>query len=555
MGQSLRTALWHHTCCLVVATAALWLAVVAPGGATVLTVDLSGGGDYLSLGEALAAAAHMDTILVSPGTYTGPGNRDSDFAGRTLAVLSTDGPSVTILDCEDTGRAFVMEDVGPPSARVRGFTIKNAHAYDDTVYWHDGYGGAVLCIDSSALLVDMVFTRNTADEDGGAVYMSGGESYGIIGCTFTENTAPVYGQGGAVRAGYASSVSIVDCDFVRNVAESWGGGVYATSVYLVISDVRFEGNRGSMGGALNLRHTDGTPTISSCTFDHNWAEHHGGAVSCYDATATFTDCAFTSNSSRYYGAAVGVTAAPCEFERSQFFRNEVREYDGAVIATSRASIITDCTLAYNSTLGGAAIVSSGASHPVITNTILAFNEFGPGLLCADTSIPEVSYSCSFGNAVTDSLCGMYHDNIFLDPAFCDTTGGYLAVQDCSPCVGSGLGGTTIGCADTGCPCGDPTGVGEPAETAISHRCLRNPGNSGATISYALGGGCAAVTLHVYDATGRLVYTDSATAGDARGGAFTWNGGVAEGHPAASGVYFYRLSACGETATGRFVLLR
>lgn len=42
-------------------------------GATI-TVDDSGGADYTSIGEALAAAASGDTVLVADGTYTGSNN-------------------------------------------------------------------------------------------------------------------------------------------------------------------------------------------------------------------------------------------------------------------------------------------------------------------------------------------------------------------------------------------------------------------------------------------------------------------------------------------------
>jgi len=48
-----------------------------------------------------------DTIVVKPGKYTGPGNRDIDFKGKTITVRSANpkDPNVlaaTIIDCNGT---------------------------------------------------------------------------------------------------------------------------------------------------------------------------------------------------------------------------------------------------------------------------------------------------------------------------------------------------------------------------------------------------------------------------------------------------------------------
>jgi flagellar hook assembly protein FlgD len=61
---------------------------------------------------------------------------------------------------------------------------------------------------------------------------------------------------------------------------------------------------------------------------------------------------------------------------------------------------------------------------------------------------------------------------------------------------------------------------------------------------------------VYDALGRLVATlHRAERQPAGVHHVVWNGRTAEGRPAASGTYFYRLDAGGTTQTRQMVLVR
>ena len=48
-------------------------------------------------------ATDGDTVLVSAGTHRGPGNRDLNFSGKAITVISVDGSSDTVIDCENAG--------------------------------------------------------------------------------------------------------------------------------------------------------------------------------------------------------------------------------------------------------------------------------------------------------------------------------------------------------------------------------------------------------------------------------------------------------------------
>ncbi len=82
----------------------------------------------------------------------------------------------------------------------------------------------------------------------------------------------------------------------------------------------------------------------------------------------------------------------------------------------------------------------------------------------------------------------------------------------------------------------------------------NPFNPHTTVSFMLDKP-ARTTLEVFSATGRRVITllDGFLPGGEHGA--EWNGNDDDGKPAASGVYFYRLSAGGQTATRQMVLVR
>jgi YVTN family beta-propeller protein len=102
---------------------------------------------------------------------------------------------------------------------------------------------------------------------------------------------------------------------------------------------------------------------------------------------------------------------------------------------------------------------------------------------------------------------------------------------------------------------DDVGVdGEAATASFSLECRPNPFNPKTTITYYLK--CADdVELAVFDSSGRRVDVLQEGEADAGRHEIPWDGRTAQGRPAASGVYFVRLRASGETSTIKAVLLK
>jgi predicted outer membrane repeat protein len=129
--------------------------------AATITVDWAGSGDYTNIMAGIAAAGPGDTVLVLAGTYAGSNNRDLNFGGTNLVLISDEGYAATVIDCWDGGRGFLFNSGEDTTAVVRGFTITDAVA--------DSGAGAFCDNGSSPRFEDCLFLSNTAQKRGGGL--------------------------------------------------------------------------------------------------------------------------------------------------------------------------------------------------------------------------------------------------------------------------------------------------------------------------------------------------------------------------------------------------
>ena len=289
-------------------------------------------------------ASNGDTVLVAAGTYSGSGNRDLNFNGKNITLLSEAGANSTIIDCEGTDldphRGFIFTNGESIDAVVHGFSIINGYAPQEGGMHR---GGAVYCENSSPFFKYCKFEQcsgeqggvfygmntqseftystfsNTITDQEGAFYLSASD-FIIDNCVFTVNVAA---NGGAVYA-LNSVVNFNGSDFDENQAD-FGGAVYSDNTTLNFTDCEFETNssqeggavysiglggsynqctfkyqQSSTGGAIYLDNSD--PQISSCTFMENYGILNGGAIYGFMSHPDFSNVNFYANFSLSGGA-------------------------------------------------------------------------------------------------------------------------------------------------------------------------------------------------------------------------------------------------------------
>ncbi len=96
---------------IIVAGLILFLSVPAHG--TIYLIRPDGTGDFPNIQAAIDAVVDGDIIALAEGTFMGPGNRDLNYLGKAITVMSQGGaPDACIIDCQ-----------GYPGVPRRGFSF------------------------------------------------------------------------------------------------------------------------------------------------------------------------------------------------------------------------------------------------------------------------------------------------------------------------------------------------------------------------------------------------------------------------------------------------
>lgn len=83
--------------CRFLAPFVLTLILTAPGHASTFLVRPDGMGDYPTIQAAIDAVQDGDVISLTDGTFTGDGNRDITYAGKSITVRSQSGNPETCM--------------------------------------------------------------------------------------------------------------------------------------------------------------------------------------------------------------------------------------------------------------------------------------------------------------------------------------------------------------------------------------------------------------------------------------------------------------------------
>jgi hypothetical protein len=152
-----------------------------------------GTGDFQTIQTGVNTIAEGDTLLLGSGTFTGVGNRDINYFGKSIVVRSElDDPLLCTIDCQGLGRGFIFDTQGEENGVVlSGVTIKNGLAE---------YGGGIFCSNASPRIKRCILRNNRASVSGGGVHWYGGYAPDFSYCVLFENEA-AQGGGGADAVG------------------------------------------------------------------------------------------------------------------------------------------------------------------------------------------------------------------------------------------------------------------------------------------------------------------------------------------------------------------
>lgn len=380
----------------------------------------SGHGPKKTIQAAIDAASDGDVVSVAEGIYTGTGNKDLDFTGKHITLISAGATENTIIDCEGSGRGFFFHSSEDRQAVLDGFMITNGDV-------GDSFGGGIYCYESDPTIRNCTITFCNANYDGGGV--------------FCDNAAPViqdcviqYNSESGIVLGPGSDATITGCEITDNQGDFFCGGIYAYGSRADISDCFIANNTGisASAGIFFEDALDLIPVIRNCTIVNNTVGSYGGGIYCMWSHPIISNCIIMENRADTYGGGIylEVTSEPTIIN-CIIGRNGALNKGGGIVCTggSDPTIINSVIVQnYSEGTGGGIYCKDG--NPIAVNSILWGN--GPNQVAIDSGTPELQY-CD----IEGGWGGSGGNNIDADPMFVYSDESDYRLLPGSPCIDAG----------------------------------------------------------------------------------------------------------------------
>ncbi len=423
---------------------ALWLLLCLPlcVSATVIRVP----DDYETIQVGIDASVEGDTVLVASGTYSGEGNRELDFHGKNIILMTEVGADSTAIDCEGFYNGFSLMSGESRSSLIEGFTIlspgygfhiQNSSPVISGCNIRYSNAKAIFCEGSHSEIIDcnLMFNSNYF---GGTIGNEGG-ALSIIGCSISNNTSTAWG-GGIKSFG---ELSVIDCLISNNYVEPWsgycqGGGIYSFGSAITVERCEISNNVCESdweswvgGGGIYCEY--GSAIISDCLIKGNSAKGGGGVKIFEPDFAVINNCRIIENYTHEKGYGGGISVSYAYYTTlisNCLISNNRAFFGGGVYCNSDDGFmeIGDCTITNNmadSTGGGSRIFRCNISF----SDCISHNNYPEEITCDDGSA-EVLWS-----NIEDGWPG--EGNIDEDPLFVASEYGDYRLHWGSPCIDSG----------------------------------------------------------------------------------------------------------------------
>ena len=307
-------------------------------------------------------------------------NLDGSGTAQCFAITNngviTIGNNVTIQNFVDTanedGPAIYM--TGGTLNIEEGSIIQNNNS--------NTQGGVIQAYNGTTVNISGgTFKNNTSNtSDGGFLAAYG--TLNITGGTFDGNTAKK--AGGAIIIGSNANVSISNATFKNNKART-GGAIYSSKKFSS-SKLIFEGNEANWGGAIFA--SQGVD-LNNVSFNENIANKQGGAIYISKGDSVLTDCTFTKNGSQ----AIFINHennGTTKISKTSFTENYSNSFGGGIYLGKNSKLIAiGSTFTKNEAAYGAGIASAGTGD-------------------VDTSLTNIKLdSCTFTDNLSLMGAGIY----------------------------------------------------------------------------------------------------------------------------------------------------
>ncbi|MBN2183953.1 MAG: T9SS type A sorting domain-containing protein [Candidatus Krumholzibacteriota bacterium] len=479
------------------------------------------------------------------------------------------GNSITESSAQCGGGIYLYQATGI----ISGNTISGAAP--DPAYSGSKKGGGIYALHSDLTISGNVIESNTGYLEGGGIYSR------------------------------LSSLS-TSGDSIRSNQSNNGGGIYSDHSSLTVDKSCISANNSSMSGG-GIWHKAETMTLSHSVFSSNISSGFAGGIYADSCWGNWTNNTIDGNNSSYAGNAFVIAAGPTDIRNNNITSGFPSGFD---------CVPANITFQYNNSFGnnGADVLTlvpdttNLSSDPLYADNVSG--DYYPGLHspCIDAGDPAIldpdglrSDIGAFGGPGASVDAPAYVENL-LATALNDTTIeltwnegvgdglDYFAIYSdtssnfvpglanyigSSPAAGTSfqhkpvsgckyyrvnlidLRGHAGGYSNEADECASGTTTGDD-EIPVLGNYLRqnypNPFNPNTRISFSISSS-SAVSLRIYDVSGRLVKT--LLNKQLAAGVYNenWNGTDESGNLAASGVYFYSLVSKEFSRTRKMILLR
>ena len=187
----------------------------------------------------------------------------------------------------------------------------SASPFIDNCVIHENANHGLYLKSSASVISNNEISGNSADDNGGGIYIYSSDAVTISGNTIFDNSADDYG--GGIYISYSDTVTISDNTISGNSADDYSGGIYIYSSTVTINDNTISGNSADdNGGGINIYSSSGTVEISGNKISDNTISGSHGAAVYTKSSGPFTNNTITNNKAEGGGNtnAVFIDATP-----------------------------------------------------------------------------------------------------------------------------------------------------------------------------------------------------------------------------------------------------